>query len=165
MRYLVATPVTGPLTADQLTGILQSFRSIHQFQIFDQFSVVYISPELSLQLERGAMETIVEYLETASFDCRRTQWLKNLTDRLVIRPKPEPEVLERMPPDADDADDQAEPPKFVARVRYNLKSGRRQEETVAVNRLGDLDWLLDTGPYDEDIRNIKIKLEFSREPT
>lgn len=164
-HILVATPVSGPLTADQLIAILQSFRSIHQFQPFDQFSLIYISEKLVLQLDRGAMESIVEYLDGGNHNCRRTQWLRHLTDRLAVRPKPEPEVLQAMAknpePEPESAFDLADP-KFVARVRFNLLNGRRIEETRAVNSLSELDSLLDRGPYDEDIKNIKIRLEIRR---
>ena len=166
-HILVATPVTGPLTADQLVAILQSFRSIHQFQPYDQFSVVYISEQLVLQLDRGSMESIVEYLEGGNSQCRRTQWLRNLTDRMAVRPKPEPEVLEAMTK-APEPEPEPEPafepvvPKFIARVRFNLLNGRRLEEAWAVNSLSELDRILDNGPYDEDIKNIKIRLEIQR---
>ncbi len=162
-HFLVATPVDGPLTADQLVAIVQSFRSVHQFQPFDRFSVVYISENLSLQLDRGAMESIVEYLEGRDTQCRRTQWLRSVLDRIVVRPRPEPEVLSSVPISTPESEPIfEEPPKFVARVRFNLMNGRRIEETHAVNRLSELDALLDDGPYDEDIRNIKIKLEIQR---
>jgi hypothetical protein len=154
--------VNGPLTADQLIAILQSFRSVHQFQQYDQFSVVYISEQLTLQLDRGAMESIVEYLEGGNNQCRRTHWLRTLTEKLTVRPRLEPEVLEAMsraPEPEPDPPFDLEKPKFIARVRFNLLNGRRREESHAISRLAELDHLLDDGPYDEDIKNIKIRLE------
>lgn len=164
MHRLVATPVTGPLTADQLTAILKTYRSIHQFQAFDQFSVVYISERLSLQLDKGGMESVVEYLESTNSSCKRTQLLRNMADRLVVRPILEPEVkaaMSRPEPDPEPIFEVGTP-KFVARLRFNLRNGRREEKTLAIDNLRELDFLLDRGPYDDDIKNIKIKLEIQR---
>jgi hypothetical protein len=164
-HILVATPVRGPLTADQLTAVLESFRSVHQFQPFDQFSVVYISESLSLQLDRGPMESIVEFLENGNASCRRTQFLRSLLDKISIRPKPEPEVaaaMERvtepeLEPEAVSHFNLAEP-KYIARVRYHLKNGRRLESTHAIDSLRELDYVLERGPFDDDIRKITVKL-------
>jgi hypothetical protein len=167
-NVLVATIVRGPLTADQLTAILTAFRSIHQFQPFDQFSVVFISEHLSLQLDRGPMESIVEYLEGGNNQCKRTQLLRSMTDRMAVRPRHEPEVVQSVPaPAAEPEPDPAEyfepKPKFTARVRFNLLNGRRQEVTRAVDSLSELEWLvMEEGPYDEDLKNIKIRLEINR---
>lgn len=164
-QFFVATPVSGPLTADQGTAIINSFRSVHQFQTFDQFSVIYISEQLVLQLDRGAMESIVEYMVAKHPDDRRTAFLANLTRKMRVRPRPEPEVLAAKPAPEPDPEPEAVShfgalsPKYVARVRFNLLNGRRLEETRAVNTLSELDYLLDHGPYDDTIKNIKIKLE------
>jgi hypothetical protein len=161
-HILVATPVEGPLTADQLTAILQSFRSVHQFQPFDQFSVVYISEHLVLQLDRGAMESIVDYLAVAEPNCRKTAFITRVAESLLVRPKPEPEVMAaiaRAPEPEEEPPFDLLKPKFVARVRFKLRNGRRIEVTRAVDRLGELESVLEDGPYDEEIDSIKIKLE------
>lgn len=162
---LVATPVRGPLTADQLTAILKTFRSIHQFQPFDQFSVVYISEQLVLQLYKGAMESLVEYLEgRETGGCKRTKLLANLADRIIVQPVPEPEVLAARPieePEPEPDFDLVQP-KFIARVRFKLLNGRRVDETRAIDHLHELESILEDGPYDEDIKHIKIKLEIHR---
>ncbi|MBD9544338.1 hypothetical protein IB276_33365 [Ensifer sp. ENS04] len=156
--------MSGPLTADQGTAIINSFRSVHQFQPFDAFSVIYISEHLVLQLDRGAMESIVEYMVTKHLSDRRTEFLANLTAKMRVRPKPEPEALAAKPAPEPAPEPEPEvfgekPPKYVARVRFNLLNGRRLEETRAVDSLSELDHLLDRGPYDDSIKNIKIKLE------
>jgi hypothetical protein len=170
-HVLVATPVNGPLTADQLTVILSSFRSVHQFQPFDQFSVVFISETLVLQLDRGAMESIIDYLAVSEPNCRKTAFITRITNNLAVRPRPEPEVLaaaSKLSESESESDPELEIPfdepqaKYLARVRFNLLNGRRIEEMRAVNSLSELDWLLDRGPYDDTIKNIKIKLEFPR---
>lgn len=159
-HILVATPVDGPLTVDQLTAILSSFRSVHQFQPFDQFSVVYISEHLVLQLDRGAMDSIVDYLAVTEPNCRKTIFLTNVANRLIVRPKPEPEVLAAVPREIEPDPIFDEPePRFVARVRFNLLNGRRIEETRAIDRISELDAVLQHGPREDEIRNIKIKLE------
>ncbi|KQS84322.1 hypothetical protein [Rhizobium sp. Leaf383] len=155
---LVAIPVDGPLTADQLVAIIAQFHSVHQFQRFDQFSVVFISDIQPLQLDRGAMESIIDYLTTAEPNCRKTAFLTRLTHSLVIRPRPEPEVIEAAERKVEPVFDHTAP-KFRARVRFNLRNGRQVEEARVVNSLAELDHVLEHGPYDEDIRNIKIKLE------
>ena len=162
-HYLVATPVRGPLTADQLTAVLESFRSVHQFQPYDQFSVVYISEHLSLQLDRGAMESIVEYLEVSNQSCRRTQFIRSVADKILVRPRPEPEVLAAKPlvtePEPEAVSYFDKPPKYTARVRFHLTNGRVREEMRAVDDLHELNWLVtEEAPYDDDIKKITIKL-------
>lgn len=161
-RLVVATPIPGPLSDQQLDTILNNFKDIHQFRRVDSFTVVFTSAPATYQLDHAGLSTVVDYFRRQHNPaCQVLRYLTMLLASVAVRPKPEPEVLRSRKPDPKPIPEPVELPAWLAKVRFKTHGGT-YNEVHEINSMADLDDIINRGPPASMLKNVKIKLEYQR---
>lgn len=165
VQFINSRPMFGPLSEHAMTEILSQVSSIQQFQQIDPHTVLFITANEALRLDYAAVLSLTDYLLPQHGHSYLYQALLMFQNRMSPRPKPEPEV-ERANVRATLAplpEPEPEPeavPRWKARVQTKLRSGRVFEDTHLIEEISDLQRIVEDVHYWDDIKNIKIKLEF-----
>lgn len=156
--------LNGPLSDQQMRDkVFRHFVSPHQWAAINVHEVLFISHEGGMVLDRSAMNDLADYLKANHPFFEHRQLIEGLRDKIVprpkVEPKPEPEVAAKLVTTV--AKPAPTPQRKRWKARVSTKAfGQDSKDTYYIDDMAELDRIIENGPDFDDLKHIKIRLEY-----